>query len=39
MIVEKDFEKLSTKEKIVKIAAEIIVKEGLRKFTAKKHCI
>lgn len=35
MEVYKDFEKLSTKEKIVKIAAEIIVKEGLRKFTAK----
>lgn len=31
----KDMEKLSTKEKIVFIGAEIIVKEGLRKFTAK----
>ena len=30
-----NFEKLSTKEKIVKVAADIIVKEGLRKFTAK----
>lgn len=30
-----NFENLSTKEKIVKVAADIIVKEGLRKFTAK----
>ncbi|NPA53517.1 MAG: TetR/AcrR family transcriptional regulator [Aquificae bacterium] len=35
MVKGEEMEKLSTKEKIVKIAAEIIVKEGLRKFTAK----
>jgi len=34
MVIE-NLEKLSTKEKIIKIGAEIIVKEGLRKFTAK----
>ncbi|WP_456463765.1 TetR/AcrR family transcriptional regulator [Persephonella sp.] len=34
MVTEK-IEKLSTREKIIKIGAEIIVKEGLRKFTAK----
>lgn len=35
MINDVEFEKLSTKEKIVKVAADIIVNEGLRKFTAK----
>ncbi|NPA17259.1 TetR/AcrR family transcriptional regulator [Persephonella sp.] len=34
-MVTENLEKLSTKEKIIKIGAEIIVKEGLRKFTAK----
>ena len=34
-MVTQKIEKLSTREKIVKIGAEIIVKEGLRKFTAK----
>jgi AcrR family transcriptional regulator len=34
MVTEK-IEKLSTREKIIRIGAEIIVKEGLRKFTAK----
>ncbi len=35
MLNTAEFEKLSTKEKIVKVAAHIIVTEGLRKFTAK----
>ncbi|RMA97684.1 TetR/AcrR family transcriptional regulator [Hydrogenothermus marinus] len=35
MINDVEFEKLSTKEKIVKVAADIIVNEGLRRFTAK----
>ncbi len=35
MINTEEFQKLSTKEKIIKVAAQIIVKEGLRKFTAK----
>ncbi|WP_293443828.1 TetR/AcrR family transcriptional regulator [Persephonella sp.] len=34
-MVTQKIEKLSTREKIIKIGAEIIVKEGLRKFTAK----
>ncbi len=34
-MVTDNAEKMSTKEKIIKIGAEIIVKEGLRKFTAK----
>ncbi|MBK3333038.1 TetR/AcrR family transcriptional regulator [Persephonella atlantica] len=34
-MVTDNVEKMSTKEKIIKIGAEIIVKEGLRKFTAK----
>jgi len=34
-MVTRKIEKLSTKEKILKVGAEIIVKEGLRKFTAK----
>ncbi|WP_457639409.1 TetR/AcrR family transcriptional regulator [Persephonella sp.] len=34
-MVTENIEKLSTKEKIIKVGAEIIVKEGLRKFTAK----
>ncbi len=34
-MVTDNIEKLSTKEKIIKVGAEIIVKEGLRKFTAK----
>jgi AcrR family transcriptional regulator len=35
LIETHEFENLSTKEKIVKVAAHIIVTEGLRKFTAK----
>ncbi len=35
MINGEEFEKLPTKEKIIRIAADIIVKEGLKKFTAK----
>ncbi len=35
MINIKDFEKLPTKEKIIRVSADIIVKEGLKKFTAK----
>ena len=34
-MVTQKIEKLSTREKIIKIGADIIVKEGLRKFTAK----
>ncbi len=35
MVNVKDFHKLPTKEKILRVSADIIVKEGLRKFTAK----
>jgi len=35
MMIGEDFETLPTREKIVRIGAEIIVKEGLRRFTAK----
>ena len=34
-MIGEDFETLPTREKIVRIGAEIIVKEGLRRFTAK----
>lgn len=34
-MVTQRIEKLSTREKIIKVGADIIVKEGLRKFTAK----
>ncbi|MDQ7055889.1 MAG: helix-turn-helix domain-containing protein [Persephonella sp.] len=34
-MVTDNIEKLPTKEKIIKVGAEIIVREGLRKFTAK----
>ncbi|WP_456401046.1 TetR/AcrR family transcriptional regulator [Persephonella sp.] len=35
MINSDDFNKLPTKEKILRVSADIIVKEGLKKFTAK----
>ncbi len=34
-MITEDFETLPTREKIIRIGAEIIVKEGLKKFTAK----
>jgi len=34
-MIGEDFETLPTREKIIRIGAEIIVKEGLRRFTAK----
>ncbi len=34
-MITEDFDTLPTKEKIIRVGAEIIVKEGLRKFTAK----
>ncbi|NPA54487.1 MAG: TetR/AcrR family transcriptional regulator [Aquificae bacterium] len=34
-MITEDFKTLPTKEKIIRIGAEIIVKEGLKKFTAK----
>ena len=35
MVNVKDFHKLPTKEKILRVSADIIVREGLKKFTAK----
>ena len=34
-MITEDFDTLPTREKIIRVGAEIIVKEGLRKFTAK----
>ena len=35
MVNVKDFEQLPTKEKIIRVSADIIVNEGLKKFTAR----